>query len=94
MTQPWHVGDTLRAVATFSELGLPAAPGSVVALVRTPSGAVSTVAHGAFSVVGSSAYAFEQSLSQSGEWQFRFAGLGVNAAADEFTVDVRDSMFD
>jgi hypothetical protein len=90
----YHTGDTLRVTATYvNYLGSPAIPGSVVALVGNPSGAVATFPQASHSTLASGVYAFEQVLDTAGTWTVRVAGLGSNRAADEFSITVNPSLF-
>jgi hypothetical protein len=91
-------GDMLRTVATFTNAasGLSAIPSTVVFRFMNPAGQVSTYRYGdnaSVAALASNAFVVEHPLDASGDWHVRVEGLGTNAAADEFSIYVKDSEF-
>jgi hypothetical protein len=87
----FDVGDLPRVACTFTDLaGVPADPGVVHALVRSPVGSIASVA---VTRTATGAYYADVDLTSEGTWTVRFVGTYGLQAAAETVLQARGTAF-
>ena len=82
----YHVGDTIRASCTFTDVdGAAADPTTVTLEVKDPSGNVTTLTYAAGQITKASAgnYHCDLAVDEAGVWEYRWIGTGNVAQADQ-----------
>lgn len=90
-------GDLVRCTGTLTNsAGTAIDPTGLTVMVRTPAGATTTFTYGTDAEVVRSSigiYYIDVSVTQEGDWAYRFASTGTGQAAAEGRFRIRGSFF-
>lgn len=91
----YEIGDKVRIKATFTVSGVKTDPTTITLKVKDPAGIVTSYTYVGGTVTKSATgmYFRDVSITQSGEWFYRWEGTGAVETADEAYLVVEASEF-
>ena len=91
----YEIGDKVRIKATFTVSGVKTDPTTITLRVKSPSNVISIYTYALFEITKSATgmYHKDISITESGEWFYRWEGTGAVETADEAYLVVENSEF-
>lgn len=98
MPNVYDVGDCVELQGEFTDpdTHLPLDPTAVYLQIKTPSGTTTTYQYGVDSIITHNAtgdYRAQISMTEAGEWYYRFYSTGAGQASGERSISVRQTHF-
>ena len=92
----YDIGDLVRCVGTFATAGANVNPAAVTCKIKSPTGTVTTLIYGTDAALvrdATGVYHVDVSVTEAGEYTYRFSSTGTGQAAAEQNFWARPTAF-